>query len=331
MSVRGASSISSSRGGFAPKRSVIPVGLLTAFLLASCSDPPDPRTDDVPTRGHILILADEDLRDLVQAEEYMFESIYRDAQLDIRYLPEAELLTAVMNDSVRCWIGTVQPGGEQEAYYAKRSVKAHVVPIAMDGIAVVVNKQRALASLSIAMIEKMLTNRAGYRMPMTWGNVDTSSSDGLPQPVFPQTGSGLARSLVDSLFHGARSLTARALPSIDSVVAQVANNDRCVGFLPFAAISDLDNPKMKALRDRVKLLAISASDSSAAFLPNQGTLADGSYPLRRPVYMVLCEGKSGLGTGFVSFVANHKGQRIILKHGLAPNNVPPREIEIVSQ
>jgi len=60
-------------------------------------------------------------------------------------------------------------------------------------------------------------------------------------------------------------------------------------------------------------------------------LADASYPLRRPVYMVLAEGKSGLGTGFVSFVANHKGQRIILKHGLAPHKVPPREIEIVTQ
>ena len=81
----------------------------------------------------------------------------------------------------------------------------------------------------------------------------------------------------------------------------------------------------------MSLLAFSLSDSSSAVFPNQSTLADGSYPLRRPVYMVLCEGKSGLGTGFVSFVANHKGQRIILKHGIAPNKVPPREVEIVSQ
>jgi phosphate transport system substrate-binding protein len=47
--------------------------------------------------------------------------------------------------------------------------------------------------------------------------------------------------------------------------------------------------------------------------------------------MLLTEGKSGLGTGFVSFVANHKGQRIILKLGVAPINVPPRNIQIVPQ
>jgi len=41
------------------------------------------------------------------------------------------------------------------------------------------------------------------------------------------------------------------------------------------------------------------------------------------------EGKSGLGTGFVSFVAGHKGQRIILKSGLAPQIVPARDVMIV--
>ena len=330
MSAREAPSLSSSRGGFAPKRSVIAVGLLIAFLLAACSDPPDPRTDDVPTRGHILILADEDLRDLVQAEEYMFESIYRDAQLDIRYLAEAELLKAVVNDSVRCWIGTVQPGGEQEAYYAKRSVKAHVVPIAMDGIAVVVNKDRAVEKTDLRTLSWLLMDiPPGWVKPMAWKDLEGGADDRQPQVLFVGRGSGVARTIIDSL--NISQPRGQALAATDSVIAQVGRESNCLGFVPFAAISDLDNPKMKALRCRVKLLAISASDSSVAFLPNQGTLADGSYPLRRPVYMVLCEGKSGLGTGFVSFVANHKGQRIILKHGLAPHTVPPREIEIVTQ
>ena len=322
----------SSRGGIAPKRSVIAAGLLTLFLLAACGDPPDPRTDDVPTRGHILILADEDLRDLVEAEKYMFESIYTNAQLDIRYLPEAELLKAVMNDSVRCWIGTVQPGGEQEAYYAKRSVKAHVVPIAMDGNAVVVNPAIGLTELSVGEVLHALT------FPQTFDAEDWSLSpkDGpldQPRAWFASIGSGVARGLIDSLIGpvAEQRIVAMADPNLPSLIDRIAKDPQAVGFISFSSVSDLDNPQMKALRDQVKLLAISASDSAAAVLPNQSTLADGSYPLRRPVYMVLCEGKSGLGTGFVSFVANHKGQRIILKHGIAPHTVPPREVEIVTQ
>ncbi|HEX2617046.1 MAG TPA: hypothetical protein VHL57_05845, partial [Flavobacteriales bacterium] len=126
-------------------------------------------------------------------------------------------------------------------------------------------------------------------------------------------------------------LRAQALANVDSVVAAVARDPRCIGFLPFALISDLDDPHMRALREQVKLLTVSASDGSPAVLPNQSTLADGQYPLRRTVNMLLTEGRSGLGTGFVSFVANHKGQRIILKRGLAPIKVPAREVEIVHQ
>jgi phosphate transport system substrate-binding protein len=39
------------------------------------------------------------------------------------------------------------------------------------------------------------------------------------------------------------------------------------------------------------------------------------------------ESFSGLGSGFVSFVAGEKGQRIILKSGLVPATMPIRIIQ----
>ena len=301
-------------------------------VLNACGDAHDPRTDDVTTGGHVVILADEDLRDLVEAERFMFESIYKDALLDIRYLPESQLLEAVMNDSVRCWIATVKPGGEQEAYYNKRNIKAEVVPIAIDGIAVLANPVIELSSLSAGEVLHALTFPRTFSAK-GWSRPEKDGPPGSPRPWFSSGGGGVARTLVDSLIGpvAEQRIAAMAESGLDSMVQRVADDAQALGFASFSSLSDLDNPRMKALRDKVKLLAISASDSSKAVLPNQSTLADGSYPLRRPVYMVLAEGKSGLGTGFVSFVANHKGQRIILKHGLAPNKVPPREIEIVTQ
>jgi phosphate transport system substrate-binding protein len=308
------------------------VGSLVLLLLAACSSKgPDPYTDDVPTKGHVVILADEDLRSLVEAEEYVFESIYPKAELEIRYLPESELLKEVLNDSVRCWIGTVQPGGEQEAYYAKRSIKAHVVPIATDGIALIGNKGAKYSDVSRQTLKWALSaERDKSWLPRyTSGSEDKVSVRGL---LFAGQGNGVARMMVDSLFNGdASNFNGYTVRDIDSLVALVTNDPSILGAVPFSAISDLDNPRMKALRDQVQLLAVSASIGSPAFLPNQGTFADGSYPLRRPVYMILCEGKTGLGTGFVSFVAGHKGQRIILKQGLAPQHVPAREVEIVNE
>jgi phosphate transport system substrate-binding protein len=38
------------------------------------------------------------------------------------------------------------------------------------------------------------------------------------------------------------------------------------------------------------------------------------------------EARTGLGTGFVSFIAGEKGQRMVLKSGMVPINTPVRII-----
>jgi phosphate transport system substrate-binding protein len=316
-----------------------------ALCLSACGPSPDPRQDDVPTKGHVLLLADEDLRPLVESEELVFESIYTKAELDIRYLPESELLKAMMNDSVRCVITTVLPGGEQEAYFNRRTVKSHVVPICTDAIAVVVNKARSVKRMSLVDIRTILFSQS--QQGPIWASVEGDAGGTDPIRAYvPEQGGGVARVLRDSLMGSdwSGSLRAQALESVEAVVARVAAEPNALGFIPFAAISEQDDPQVTALRARVKILPISGLDSLSgpavmpyevdtlpAFFPSQGTLADRSYPLRRQVVMVLAEGKSGLGTGFVSFVANHKGQRIILKLGLAPQKIPAREVEIVHE
>jgi phosphate transport system substrate-binding protein len=316
------------------------------LCIGACGGPaPDPRTDDVPTKGHVLLLADEDLRPLVGSEELVFESIYTKAELDIRYLPESELLKAMMNDSVRCVITTVLPGGDQEAYFNRRTVKAHVVPICTDAIAVVVNKARTVKRMSLVDIRTILFSQS--QQGPAWASVEggAAATEGIRAYV-PEQGGGVARMLRDSLMGSdwSGSLRAQALESVEDVVARVAAEPNAIGFIPFAMISDEDDPTAKALRTQINLLPISRMDSLVhptampyqvdtfpAYFPSQSTLADRSYPLRRQVIMVLAEGKSGLGTGFVSFVANHKGQRIILKLGLAPQKIPAREVEIVHE
>jgi phosphate transport system substrate-binding protein len=44
--------------------------------------------------------------------------------------------------------------------------------------------------------------------------------------------------------------------------------------------------------------------------------------------MVKIGQRTGLGTGFVSFVANERGQLIILKSGLVPARQPERRIQL---
>lgn len=296
--------------------------LLVALGLSGCTNAPkDPSKDDTPVSGRAVVLADADLEYLLEDHQLVFNATYPAAQVVLHYLPEAQLTRAMLADSVRCVFGSFEPGGDQQAYFRTRDLTAHTERVAMDAIAVVVSPQNPVQQLSLTQLRDMLGGRSAF-----WPGTSTPFT-----ALFEGKESGVPRVLVDSLFQGDPSQLKRAmaLGSVEELAQRVANDPTAIGFLAFARISDMDDARCKALRAGLKLLPIAASDTATAFLPDQGTLKDKSYPLRRGVVMMVVEGKSGLGTGFASFVAGHKGQRIILKQGLAPERVPARDVELV--
>jgi phosphate transport system substrate-binding protein len=301
---------------------VIPV------VLSGCHfGPPDPNVDDTPTSGRAIILADVDARPVIAEEAATFSSFYPKTELVVRYMEESELLSAMMSDSVRCVVTSAAPGGKQQAWFDKRQLSAPVVPIYTDAIAVVVGLSSPVKQLDLDQIKALLNADTAAIQDAT--GTQTAPFVGILHGLFPGSGSGVARTLIDSL-HLA-GIRASALPDVAAVTAQVARDPGAIGFIPFASISDLDNPAMRELRDQVKLVPVARTAEADAVVPSQSTIADGHYPLLRRMNMILTEGKSGLGTGFVSFVANHKGQRIILKLGVAPIIIPPRNIEMVPE
>lgn len=297
--------------------------ILCGAMVGCNSAPRDPNVDDSPTFGRAVVLADAALRPMLEDHQLVFNATYPDAQVVVHYLQEGELTRAMLADSVRCVFGAFRPGGEQQTYFRTRSLTPHVESVATDAIAVVVSPDNPVASLSVdvlrAMLEGALTVWPGTSIPISL--------------LFDTAGSSVPRTLVDSVLSGQverlrRGAWAAGLPDL---VQRISREQGAIGFIPFAAISDLDDPQCRALREPVKILPISVTDGSTPYPPDQGTLKDGSYPLRRSVVMLVTEGKSGLGTGFASFVAGHKGQRIILKQGLAPERVPARDVEILHE
>ena len=83
---------------------------------------------------------------------------------------------------------------------------------------------------------------------------------------------------------------------------------------------------MQKYIEKIHVLAVKNSNKTEYFSPTQNNLAESKYPLARELYIVNCQGFAGLGMGFSAFVASDVGQRVILKSGLLPINVPPREI-----
>ena len=288
--------------------------LVIGLLFASCQGtPPDPRRDDDLTSGHVLILAEEEFRSLLEGQRIVFEQTYADARVDIRYLPQADLLKAMLNDSVRVVFTTCAPGGEQMDYFRSRQLATPMVPVLVDAVAVLSGPRQQPLTFTLEDLRDRLSDPGAVTL-------------------FESTGSGVARTVVDSLVAGDASAVrgASAAMGLDSLITRLERDSTAIGLIPFALISDLDDPLCRTVRARTQLCAIAPTTGGPAVVPNQSTLADGSYPLRRKLYALNVEGRSGLGTGFVSFVAGHKGQRIILKSGLAPQTVPAREVMLVN-
>jgi phosphate transport system substrate-binding protein len=70
------------------------------------------------------------------------------------------------------------------------------------------------------------------------------------------------------------------------------------------------------------------SEGNDFFTPHPAYIADKSYPFIREVYAITRETITGLGRGFIQFVAGDQGQRIVLKSGMVPATMPVRIVQI---
>ena len=113
------------------------------------------------------------------------------------------------------------------------------------------------------------------------------------------------------------------------VLDYVEQHKNAIGVIGVSWISDQDDASVKNFLSRVRVMALSDKENPTAdeyVQPYQAYIALKQYPLTREVYMISREGRAGLGTGFVSFVAGDAGQRIIRLAGLLPATMPVRII-----
>jgi phosphate transport system substrate-binding protein len=115
------------------------------------------------------------------------------------------------------------------------------------------------------------------------------------------------------------------------VIDYVESHPEALGIISVNWISDRDDSISHSFLKRIKVVAISSeyySEGEDFYTPHPAYIADKSYPFIREVYAISRETFSGLGSGFISFVASDPGQRIVLKMGMVPATMPVRLVQI---
>ncbi|RYZ95278.1 MAG: hypothetical protein EOP47_26145 [Sphingobacteriaceae bacterium] len=131
--------------------------IVLGFLVTGCeqkskSTPPE----EGYITGNITILADESLEPIVAEEEYVFESLFPDAKLNIRFLSENALLNSFLNDSIRVAIVSRKLTPAENKILVDRKLPPIVSRFAVDAVALIVNKASADTLITVSEIKKML-------------------------------------------------------------------------------------------------------------------------------------------------------------------------------
>ncbi|HTE33417.1 MAG TPA: substrate-binding domain-containing protein [Chryseolinea sp.] len=297
--------------------------MLISLTLWCCTKETN-QSSDTPTSGTITITVDEGLKPLIDAEVTVFESLYTKAHIRVIYTSEEEAIDLMLKDTARAAIVTrrLEPAEEQnlrEQKYPLRQLK-----IALDGVALIVNRANQDTVISLVDLKRILN---GELQSWNWNHSRKKSTSAGMEVVFDQPNSGIIRYLKDSLIRF-DSLPKNwfALKGNEAVIDYVSKHTQALGLIDLSWISDGDDSTANVFLSTIKVMGI--SNDSGSYKPYQAYIAQKQYPLVREVTMISREGKTGLASGFMSFVAGEKGQRIILKAGLVPATMPVRIVEV---
>ncbi|MCE2788165.1 MAG: PstS family phosphate ABC transporter substrate-binding protein [Bacteroidota bacterium] len=297
--------------------------------IASCGgNSTQNKGEDTATSGTITVSADESLKPIIEAEKAVFESIYPNAHLKIFYTNEYDAVDMVMKDSARIAIVTREMLPEEKAALDAVKITPRYSPFAYDAIALILNLENKDTVFTIDQLKQILDGTY-----TTWNQLNPKSTLGKLQVVFDNPKSGAVRHLTDSVLKGGKIAPhCFAVQSNPEVIAHVEQNKNAIGIIGVNWISDKDDSLMRGFLSKIKvaeLVPVNMDKAEARTMkPWQAYISLKQYPLWRKVQILSREARVGLGTGFASFIASDKGQRIVLKSGLVPATAPIRIIEV---
>ena len=242
------------------------------------------------------------------------------------YKPEGEVVKDLINDSTRIVVLSRELTADEVATIEKNKRIPRTTRIAVDAVALITNPNNPDSLLTLDEVKDIFNGRV-----KKWGELEEKSELGDITIVFDNNNSSTARYVRDSLTTNQKlPQNTFAANSHQALIDYVAQNENALGVIGVNWISDLDDSTAVSFLNKIKVVGISEDPAplttESFYQPYQAFIAQQAYPLRRYLYVISTEGRTGLGTGFASFLGGDQGQRIFLKSGLVPATMPVRVV-----
>jgi phosphate transport system substrate-binding protein len=296
---------------------------LTVFSLLTCviscsHDTPDQteQNDDTPTSGIVRISVDESYKLIFENQIYTFCQLYPNAKVNVSYKSENQALEDLLEDSSKVAVLNRELTETEKRAFSGRNIFPKTTKIAKDALAIIIHPENIDSCISLETLKGFISGETAL-----W-----PSSKNTPVVVFDNQGSANARFMSELAGIKAPGKGCFAANGNLEVIDYVSKNRDAIGIIGVSWVSDKDDTLSQTILKKIKVAGIQTE--AGCYKPYQAYVATGEYALTRDVFMINRQTRAGLGTGFVSFVAGEKGQRMIKLQGMIPSNMPVRIIRI---
>jgi phosphate transport system substrate-binding protein len=287
-------------------------------------------TTETSTRGNIRIGVDDSFHLLADTEIATFTALYKYATIRPIYASEDSIRKLFLDDSIRTMITSRKLTANEEAYLKDKLVIVRTTQIAWDGLAFILNHSNPDTGFKYNQLKDIFMGNI-----TTWKQINKRSRLGKLEVVFDNPGSSNVRYVMNKFkISGSLPENCYSANSNDKVIDYVEKHPEAIGIISVNWISDSDDSITHAFLKRVKVAGISPEfepEATDFVTPHPAYIADKSYPFIREVYAITRETFPGLGRGFIQFAAHDQGQRIVLKMGMVPAQMPIRLVHISKQ
>lgn len=268
------------------------------------------------TSGSVKILVDESFSSIIADQITVFKSDYKNADFTVVTGNENKIMPTFLNDSIRVIILSRMLTAAEDKIYRNRSIAPKTSRFGIDGIALITGNGNPDTTITVQEVIDILKGTSTSGKQLVFDNAYSSTVRYFKELAqvkdLPQKG-------------------IYTLQSDNDVIKYIGEHKNFIGVVGVNWLID-NNSNMSDYIAKVKMMGVKnlkgKKGDDAFYQPVQANLISGIYPFLRNVYIINCEGKDGLGTGFANWLLSPRGQLIVLKSGLGPHKIAPREFNL---
>ena len=307
------------------------IGLtLILGLFLACGNKPKNSLSYDYDKAAAIFTADESFFPILDEQLEVFMATTALDSIRPLYTDQEEAITKLMKNETWLAFAARSLSPKEIQNLKDRKFMPRVIPIAYDGLAIIVNNANPDSCISIKDFKRILSGEVSR-----WNDIYPKSRLGEIDVVFDNPKSSTVTWCVDSLLGGKpiNSKNIGAVKKSAEVIDWVEKHENAIGIIGSNWLNDKHDTTNVTFNKNITVMRVSRLDSATvrnSWQPYQYYLYNGNYPLVRTIYALLNEPRSGVPSSFAHFCRLPKGQTIILRAGLLPiqANMNVREVYV---